>query len=175
LHRLTRVRVDDFRIEVVFPDHRAVLGLDALHRDAGAHDFRKTVNVDGVEAGARFDVLAHAPRPGFGTEDADPQRRGLGIHALTLHFLHDVAGVRRRHHDHPRPEIADQLYLLPGLPPRHGNHRAAQTFGPIMRAQAAGEQAVAVSHMNDVARPPAARPDRAGHEIGPGVDVALGV
>ena len=44
-----------------------------------------------------------------------------------------------------------------------------------MRAQAAGEQSVAIRHVHDVARACAAGPDRAGHQRRPRLDVASGI
>ena len=56
----------------------------------------------------------------------------------------------------------DQLHLAGGLPAGDGHHGAAQVFGAVMDAEAAGEQAVAMGDVEDVAgRPPAARIERA--------------
>jgi hypothetical protein len=69
------------------------------------------------------------------------------------------------------PEVLDQLDLALGLPAAEGHHRQAQLLGAVVRAQPAGEQAVAVAHVHHVARPRAGGPDRARHHAGPGVDV----
>jgi hypothetical protein len=61
-----------------------------------------------------------------------------------------------------------------GLAARHRDHRAAQALGAVVRAEAAGEQAIAVGNVHLVAlAPPAARIERA--TVGPGVDVVLRV
>src|SRR4051812_34365732 len=39
-------RVDDLRVEMILPDVRAVLALDALHGDAWADHFREAIDVD---------------------------------------------------------------------------------------------------------------------------------
>ena len=39
------VRVDDLRVEVIFPDGRAVGGFETLHRHARPHHFRKAVDI----------------------------------------------------------------------------------------------------------------------------------
>ena len=57
------------------------------------------------------------------------------------------------------------------MPPRHGHHRAAEPLGAVVRAEPAGEQAVAVGDVHDVAGPAARRADRARHQLRPGVDV----
>jgi hypothetical protein len=72
-------------------------------------------------------------------------------------------------------EILDQLHLFFGLAAGHRDHRAAQAFGAVVRAEAAGEQAVAVGDVHLVATPATGRADRARNHVGPGVDVVLGV
>ena len=69
------------------------------------------------------------------------------------------------------PEVLDELNLLLGLPAGHRNHRAAQPLGAVVRAEAAGEQAVSVRHVHDVAGAAARGADRTCDQIRPGVDV----
>ena len=71
---LAGLGVDDLGVEVVFPDHRAVLGLDALVGHARAHHLAQAVDVDRVDVGADLDVAPHRLGPGFGAEDADAHR-----------------------------------------------------------------------------------------------------
>jgi hypothetical protein len=97
------------------------------------------------------------------------------IDALALELLDDVQHVRGRDHDDRGLEVLDQLDLLLGLPAGHRHHRAAQALGAVVRAQAAREQAVAVGDVDHVAGTAAGRADRARHQVGPGVDVALRV
>ena len=61
-------------IEMVFPDDRPVLGLDALVGDARAHHFGQPVDVDRVDPGALLDRRAHRVGPRLGAEDADLER-----------------------------------------------------------------------------------------------------
>nr|GFD61202.1 hypothetical protein [Tanacetum cinerariifolium] len=72
---------------MVFPDHRAILALDALAGHARPHHFGQAVNVDRIDAGTRFDLPAHRIGPGFGAEDAHLQRRAGRIDSLALEFL----------------------------------------------------------------------------------------
>ncbi len=65
--------IDDFRVEMVFPDCRAVFGFDTFLSDARPHDFRKAVDVNGIEIPAGFDFLPHGFCPGFGATDRDFQ------------------------------------------------------------------------------------------------------
>ena len=169
------IGVDDLRIEMVFPDHRAVLALDAFAGHARAHHLGEPVDVDRVDAGLALDLAAHRLGPGFGAEDADLQRSGRRVDALALHFLDDHLHVAGRDHDDVGLEVVDQLHLLLGLPAGHRDDGAAGALGAVVRAEAAGEEAVAVGDMHDVARPPACGADRARDQVGPGVDVVLRV
>ena len=72
-HRLAGFGVDDLRVEVVFPDGWAVLGLDAFAGHTGAHHFGQTVNVHCIDACALFNRTAHVVRPRLGTKDTDAQ------------------------------------------------------------------------------------------------------
>ena len=119
----------------------------------------------------RLDRRAHRRRPGLGAEDADLERRIARIHALALHLLGDRQHVRRRHHDDVRLEVVDQLHLPLGHAAGHRDHRGAERLRAVVRAQPAGEEAVAVSDVDDVARAAARRADRARHHRRPRVDV----
>ena len=85
----TGLGVDDLGVEMVFPDHRAVLGLDAFAGDAGADDFGQAVDVDGVDAELPLDLGAHALPPRLGAKDADLQRDFVGLDAQALELLGD--------------------------------------------------------------------------------------
>ena len=106
-----------------------------------------------------------------------PMRSGaLGrVQALALELVGDRQHVAGRDHDDVGPEIGDQLHLALGLAAAERHHRQAQLLGAVVRAQPAGEQAVAVAHMHHVAGPRATGADAARHAVRPGVDVVLGV
>jgi hypothetical protein len=55
------------------------------------------------------------------------------------------------------------------------HHGAAESLGAVVRAESTGEQPIAVRDVHHHPRPPAGRADRARHDVGPGVDVALRV
>ena len=99
----------------------------------------------------------------------------MRINALTLDFIGDIEHIGRRDHDDVGLEVLNQLDLFFGLPAGHRNHRAAQAFSTVMGAQAAGEQAIAIGNLHLVAASAACRTDGASDDIGPGVDVILGV
>ena len=97
------------------------------------------------------------------------------VDPLAPQLLDQHLHVRGRDHDDVRLQVGDQLHLLLGLAARHRDHGAAGALGAVVRAQAAGEQAVAVGDVDHVARPAAGGADRARHQVGPGVDVLQGV
>jgi hypothetical protein len=122
-----------------------------------------------------LDVAAHRLGPGLGAEDADLERASCAGPSLALELLDDHLHVARRDHDDVGLEVADQLHLLFGLAAAHRAPRCSPALGAVVRAQAAGEQAVAVGHVHHVAGAPARRADRARHQVGPAVDVAARV
>ena len=61
------------------------------------------------------------------------------------------------------------------MPPDIGIDGAAEPLGAVVRAQPAGEQPVAVDDVDEIARPRARGPDRARADLGPDLDVGLGV
>ena len=80
------------------------------------------------------------------------QRAGARVEALARELVADRQHVGRRHHDDVGLEVLDQLDLALGHAARHRHHGAAEPLGAVVRAEAAGEQAVAVDHVHDVAR-----------------------
>jgi len=167
--------IDDLGKEMILPEHRAILGLGALAGDAGPDHLGQPIEVDGIDAERALDFRAHRLGPRFGAVHADAQCRVLRVDALAAQFVGDVEHVRWRDQDDRRLEVADQLHLLLGLPARHRDDRAAEPLGPVMRAEAAGEQAVAIGDVGDVPLAAAAGVDRTGHQLAPPVDVGLRV
>ena len=172
---VTGERIDDLGVEVVLPDVQAVLGLDALLRHAGAHDLRQPVDVGGLDAGPGLDLGAHLVGPGFGAEDAVSQRARRRVHALAFHLVDDREHVGRRDHDDVGPEVADQGDLTLGHTAGHGHDGAAELLRAVVRAEAAGEQPVAVGVVQQVSRTPAGGSDGARHHRRPHVEVVPGV
>ena len=83
--------------------------------------------------------------------------------------------VARRHRDDVGLEVVDQLHLPLGHAAGDRHHRAAEPFGAVMRAEAAGEQAVAIGVVHQHAGAAAGGADRARHHVRPDVDIALRV
>src|SRR5262249_26081672 len=105
--------------------------------------------------------------------NADFQRGRSRINSLSAELIEDRQHITRRHHDDLWREIADELHLPLRLPAGHGDDRAAQAFRAVMRAEAAGEEPVAVGHMHLHPRPSASGADRARDKIAPIVEIAL--
>jgi len=103
------------------------------------------------------------------------QRGGGGVDAHVRHGVGDGEQVGGGGQDGVRLEVLDQLDLAFGLAAGHGNDGAAQGLGAGVRAQAAGEEAVAVGVVDLHARADAGGAEAAGHELGPVGQVLLGV
>ena len=172
---VTSRRVHHLGQEVVLPHVQPVLGRRRLLCHAGTHHLGEPVDVDGVHGAPPLDLGPHLFGPGLGAEDAYLQRGFGRVESLTLHLVRDREEVRRRHHDHARCEVADQLHLPFRHAARHRHHRAAEPLGSVVGPQSAGEQPVAVRDVHEVTRPSTGRPDRTRHQLGPGVDVVAGV
>ena len=172
---LHRHRVDHLGQEVVLPDVQPVLGLTRLLAHSGPHHLREPVDVDRPDPAALLDAAPHLVGPRLGPEDAHLEAGRAGVDPLGLHLVEDREEVGRRDHDDPRLEVEDQLHLPLGHPAADRDHRAPEPLGTVVRAQPTGEQPVAVGDVAQVARPATGRPDRAGHHLGPGVEVLRGV
>ena len=98
-----------------------------------------------------------------------------GSRPLLLELVEDRQHVARRHRDDVGLEIVDQLHLPLGHAAGDRHHRAAELFGAVMRAEAAGEQAIAIGVVHDHAGAAAGGADRARHHVRPDVDIGLGV
>ncbi len=160
---------------MVFPDMRTVLGLDGFAGHARSDDLGQAVDVDRVDAQARLDLPSHFVGPGFGAEQADAQTGAVRLDALARQFVGDGQRIGRRGHQHGGLEVHDHLHLLLGLAARHRNHGRAETFDAVMRAEPAGEQAVAVGIEDDVVGGRAGRAQRARHHRRPHGDIAFGI
>ena len=122
---LLRLRVDDFRVEIILPHGQTVLRLQTFLRDAGAHHFRQTVDVGGLDGGVGLHRIAHGNAPWFGAEDADAQRPLFRVPTLREVFVDDVEEVRRCDHDDVRAQVVNELRLARGHAAGDGNHRRA--------------------------------------------------
>jgi len=126
-------------------------------------------------AGDRLDAVAHRLGPGLGAEDARPQGQGLQVDAHARGALEDVEEVTRRAADGGDPEVLEDHDLALGIAAGGGDDGGADGLCAVVRAEAAGEQAVAVGVLHHVAPVHAAGGEGARHDARPDVDVRLGV
>ena len=160
---------------MVLPDVQPVLGRPGLLGDPWADHLGEPVDVDRVDIAAGLDLLAHLLRPRLGAEDPDLEGGLSRVDAGAFHLVEDGEEVARGHHDDPRLEVGDELDLAFRHTSGDGDDRAAEPFDPIVRTQPTGEQAVAIGDVDDIAGPPTSDIDRPRHDIGPHLDVGLGV
>ena len=83
----------------------------------------------------------------------------------------DREGVARRAAEDLRAEILEQLRLARRVPAGGRDDGAAEPLGPVVEAEAAGEEAVAVRDVDDRARAGSGRGERAGAAVRPGREV----
>ena len=153
----------------------AVLRLEALVADAGAHHLAEPVDVERVDAEALLELVPHLVRPRFGAEHGDLERGGARVDALPHHRVGDREQVARRAEDRVGLEVADELHLARGLAARHRDDGRAERLDPGVRPESAGEQPVAVGVVHLHARADAAGPQRSRDERCPALEVALRV
>ncbi len=170
-HRRAGLGVDELEQEVVLPAVQPVAAF-ALAGHARAHDLGQAVDVVGAQAEARLDLVAHRRAPGLGAEHADAQPAAPQVDAHLLGHFGDRQRIGRRRAQHARTEVHHQRHLALGAAAGDRHHRAAQALGAAVRAQAAGEQAVAVGVVHQVAAPHAGAGHRTRHQVGPAVQVA---
>ena len=169
--RLSRVRVDDLDEEVVLVHVRAVPPLRALGRDARPHHLGEAVDVERGQPERALDRLAQSLRPRFRAEDAgaEAQARGLGD------VIGDRERVARRTAEDLSTEILEQLRLPRRVAAGRGDDGATEPLGAVVEAEPAGEEAVAVSDVDDGARPCSRRRQCPRAAVGPGGEVGTRV
>ena len=123
----------------------------------------------------RLDVAAHGVGPRLGAEDAGVQRQLADVDAHAVGDLGDVERVGRRGAQDVGAEVLQQRDLPLGAAAGQRHHGAAEPLGAVVRAETAGEQAVAVGVVHDLAGPRAHAGEAARHQVGPQIEVAFGV
>jgi hypothetical protein len=106
-----------------------------------------------------------------------PMRSELffGSRPWRCHLVGDGEHVARRDHDDLRLEVGDELHLALGHAAAERDHGEPEPLRAVVRAEAAGEQAVAVGVVHLVAGPRAGGAHRARHHVAPGVEILRGV
>ena len=124
--------------------HLAVVG------HARPRDFRQAVDVVGLDIQQPLNFPAHVVRPRLGPKETSPQFERFGVDPHVPDGLADKHGVGRGAAQDIQSEILQQLHLPFGVAGRHRQGGSPHMLRPVMQAQTAGEQAVAIGHMNDV-------------------------
>ncbi len=156
---------------MVVADVQAVPGL-ALAGHAGPDDLAEPIDVVGPAAERALDGRPQRVAPRLGAEHPVLHAERLGIAALLDQALGNVQHERRRAAQPGRPEVLQQQVLARGVPRGDRHHRHADALGAVVKPQAAGEQAVAVGHVQHVAGAGAGRDHDPGHHLAPHVEVA---
>ncbi len=65
LNDLTGLRIDDFGIEVIFPNVQTVFGFHTFIRHTRSHDFGQAIDINRMHIKGLFHFLAHGVGPGF--------------------------------------------------------------------------------------------------------------
>ena len=139
------------------------------------HHLGEAINIHRVHVKSSLHLGPHGVGPRLGAKNTHIQRAFARIAALLAVFVQNREHIARRYHNGTGPEILDQAHLPVGHATADRHHGAAQPLGPVMRAQTAGKQPVAISDMHHIARPRAAGAHGAGHYVGPRRNIVFGV
>ena len=147
----------------------------AFIADARAHHLAEAVDIEALQAQALLDLLAHFLRPGLGAESAHPEFDLVLGNAHLFHRLRQVKGIGRGAGDAGDAQVADQPRVLLRIAGGSRDHGSADHLHAVMRAQAAGKQAVAVGDGENVVAADPEGGQAAGHALAPHADVLAGV
>jgi hypothetical protein len=164
--RLGRDRVDAFDDDVVLGDVEACLRL--AFRGEGRPDLGQPVVVEGVDAESRLELRpgGRILGPRLASEAAEPERQLGGIDAPLAQALCDVQGVARRGEEYGGAHGLQKIDLSLGRDGRAGRYdEAPEPCRGIVAAHAGDPEAVREGVLDDVARPHAELPQRAGCDV----------
>ena len=113
----------------------------------------------------------HISEPRMATRQPKARR----VHPLLAGHLEDAQRIGRDAGEHGGAEIAHQRELEAGAPRPDRDHHGADPLGPVVEAEAAGEEPERGGDLDDVARRHAGRGVAAGHHLAPLGDVRGGV
>jgi hypothetical protein len=122
-----------------------------------------------------FDAYAHAVAPGFRAENAGLQLQLGELDAHLVDGFTQVGGVGGGADEHGGAEVLHHHDLPLRVAAGHGDHHRAETRSSLMQAETAREQAVTVSHLDDVVRSAAAGRQAARHHFRPDLHVVRGI
>ena len=170
---LTGVGIDDLGDKMVLIDVHAGLRAAFIgHTRAG--QLREAVDIIDLDAEALLDILPHLLAPCFRAENTGLQMDPVLQTALVDGFC-QIGGVGRCAAEDRRAEILHELQLPVGVAGGHRERQAAELLAAAVEAEAAGEQAVAISHLAHVLFRAAGGGDGSCAAVLPEVNVLFGV
>src|SRR5262249_3647991 len=141
--------------------------------DAGTDHLGEAVAVEGLEPQTALDLCPHPFAPGLRTAEGQAQVRLSRVETLPTELIGDGQEIGRGDGEDIGPEIGDLLDLSWRLAAAGGDNGAAQSLRAVVKAKAAGEQAIAIGIVQLVARSPSRGADGARHEMRPSLDIAF--
>ena len=166
--------VDNLGDDVILIDVHAVL-FQALESHARAANFGQAVDIQRVDAKQFLNALTHFLRPRLGAEAAGPELEFRQGDARIADGLAQIQRIGRRAAQHGDAQFLNHHNLTLGVAAGHGNDRCAQPSRALMRAKAAGEQAVTICNLHDIVRAAASGGDGARHQFRPYLHIVLGI
>ena len=167
-------RIDDFRIEMVFVDVRAVLFLTFI-RYTRTHNFAQAIDVVTLQAEAFFDFLAHIVSPRFSTERTDTQADVFLAQAHLFKGFCQIERIRRGTCDTRNLQVANEADMLFGITRRSRDNGCAEVFHAIVSAKTTGEQAIAVCHREGIVASHTEGSEASCHDFTPYGQVLAGI
>ncbi len=153
----------------------AVARLDALGGDPGADHLAEPVEVHRRATPQGLQLRAHRLGPRLGSEEAVGEPDVARVHPLLEHALPDVQREGGRAGEPVGAKILEEQDLAQGVAGGHRHHREPHVLGAVVEAEAAGEEAVAVGDLHELAGLCAGGGQRTRHHLAPHLEVAPGV
>jgi hypothetical protein len=167
-------RIDDLRQVVIVPDVDPLPGeaLDAHPRPASLRHADEVMRAD---AHLAFDPDPQLVRPRLRPQHRHPQLRRPEVEPLLPRDLDHAERVRRDRREHCRSEVSQELELQERPARPHGDHHGAESLGPRLEAETAGEQAEGGRDQDDVVGCYPGGDERSRHDLPPLPEVRRGV
>ena len=170
--RLACLGIHDLRIEVIFEDVQALM-MAAFAANARADDLGKSVDIECLDIACALNMPAHGVRPRLCAEDTGAQRQLSQVHAEVGGAIDEVQKIGWCTAHRRDAKVLHQHDLPVGVAAGCGDDRRAQCLSAIVRAEAAGEEAVPIGDLNNVSAMQPASGQTADEHRSPYVDVIL--
>src|SRR5499433_2246825 len=144
----------------------------ALGGDPRTDDLAETVEVHRGDVPQALELPAHGLRPWLRAEEPVPHPGAPRIQPLLAHGLADVQCEGRRAREALRTEILEEQDLPEGVARGYRHHGEAHVLGPIVEAEPAREETVAVGDLEEMTRLRPRRGEGTGHHLAPDGEIA---